>query len=50
MIPAEEPVSEVTQEAVEALRESLGYLDACIAERNSLEAQLKSISQNVSKP
>jgi len=44
-LPRDVP-NEATWEAVTALRESLGYLDSCIAERNALEAQLKSLAQN----
>jgi hypothetical protein len=47
VMPAVEDLPAEAEEPVEALREGLGYLDSCIAERNALEAQLKQISENV---
>lgn len=47
ILPAVDELPPEAAEAAESLRESLGYLDSCIAERNTLEAQLKQISENV---
>jgi chaperonin cofactor prefoldin len=46
-MPAVEELPPEADEPVEALKESLGYLDSCIAQRNTLEAQLKQTSENV---
>lgn len=47
ILPAIEELPPEAAEAAEALRECLGYLDSCIAERRKLEAELKQLSQNV---
>ena len=46
-MPAVEELPPEAEEPVEALKESLGYLDSCIAQRNALEAQLKQTSEHV---
>lgn len=46
VMPAVEELPPEAEEPVEALKESLGYLDSCIAQRNALEVQLKQTSEN----
>jgi hypothetical protein len=46
-MPAVEELPPEAEGPVVALKESLGNLDSCIAQRNTLEAQLKQTSENV---
>jgi len=47
VLPAAEHLPPDAMEIVDSLKESLGYLDACVAARISLETQLKQIFEKV---
>ncbi|KAL6057405.1 pH-response regulator protein palA/rim20 [Balamuthia mandrillaris] len=43
MMPPDKEPSQPAKEAIAALRQSLGHLDSCIAERGELESELKAL-------